>query len=294
MPIIVPLLSLVPAIFVLIWSTGWIVAKYAVPFADPLTFLSLRYAVAAAVVGVLVVVMRAEWPKTRAAALHAMASGVLLHTIYLGGVWWAIAQGLPAGVSALIAAVQPLLTAALAARLAGERLRPVHLLGILIGFIGVLGVIAPRLMGVSVAGMSGLGLAVGINAIAMISVTLGTFYQKKYVASGDLRSITVLQYVGAFATTLPLALLLEPMRFELRVETWLALAWSVIVLSIGAIGLMLMMIRRGAVSKVAALIYLIPPTAALQAFLMFGETLSLIQIGCMGIAALGVYLATRP
>lgn len=289
-----PLLAFVPAIFVLIWSTGWIVAKYAVPFADPLTFLSVRYAVAAAVVGALVAVMRAEWPRTRAAAFHAMVSGVLLHTIYLGGVWWAISKGLPAGVSALIAAVQPLLTAALAARLAGEKLRPIHLLGILTGFIGVLGVIAPKLTGVSVAGMSGLGLAVAINAVAMVSVTLGTFYQKKYVASGDLRSITVLQYVGAFATTLPLALLLEPLRFEFRIETWFALAWSVIVLSIGAIGLMLMMIRRGAVSKVAALIYLIPPTAALQAYFMFGETLSLVQIGCMGIAALGVYLATRP
>jgi len=288
------LLTVAPAIFVLIWSTGWIVAKYAAPFADPLTVLSVRYAVAAAVVGVMVVAMRAEWPRTRAAMLHAMASGVLLHTIYLGGVWWAIARGLPAGVSALIAAVQPLLTAALAARLAGEKLRPVHLLGILIGFVGVLGVIAPKLAGVSVAGMSGLGLAVAINVIAMISVTLGTFYQKKHVASGDLRSITVLQYVGAFATTLPLALLLEPLRFEFRAETWLALAWSVIVLSIGAIGLMLMMIRRGAVSKVAALIYLIPPTAALQAFLMFGETLTGVQIGCMAVAALGVYLASKP
>lgn len=288
------LITFAPAIFVLIWSTGWIVAKYAAPFADPLTFLAVRYAAAALVVWLIVVGMRAEWPKTRAAMFHAMASGVLLHTIYLGGIWWAIAQGLPAGVSALIAAVQPLLTATLAARLASERLRPIHLLGILIGFLGVLGVIAPKLTGVSLGGMSGLGLAVLVNVVAMISVTLGTFYQKRYVASGDLRSITVLQYVGAFATTLPLALWLEPLRFEFRFETFAALAWSVIVLSIGAIGLMLMMIRRGAVSKVAALIYLIPPTAALQAFLMFGETLSPIQIGSMGIAALGVYLASRP
>jgi drug/metabolite transporter (DMT)-like permease len=288
------LLILAPALFVLIWSTGWIVAKYAVPYADPLTFLAVRYASAGLVLAVIAGIARSEWPKTRMAALHAVFSGVLLHTFYLGGVWWAIAHGLPVGVSALIAAVQPLLTAALAARLAGEKLRAVHLLGILLGFLGVLGVIAPKLAGVSVAGMSGLGLAVIINIVAMISVTFGTFYQKKYVASGDLRMITVLQYVGAFATTLPLAMLFEPMRFEFRAETFWALAWSVIVLSIGAIGLMLMMIRRGAVSKVAALIYLIPPTAAMQAFLMFGETLTLVQVGCMGIAALGVYLASRP
>lgn len=288
------LLAIAPAIFVLIWSTGWIVAKYAAPFADPLTFLAVRFAVAAAVLGVLAAAMRAEWPKTRAATVHALVSGVLLHTIYLGGIWWAIAKGLPAGVSALIAAVQPLLTAALAARLAGERLRPVHLLGILIGFLGVLGVIAPKLSGVSVASMSGLGLAVVVNVVSMIAVTFGTFYQKKFVASGDLRTVTTLQYAGAFLTTLPLALLLEPLRFEFRLETWGALAWSVIVLSIGAVGLMLMMIRRGAVSKVAALIYLIPPTAALQAFLMFGETLTGVQIGFMIVAALGVYLASKP
>lgn len=292
------LITFAPAVFVLIWSTGWIVAKYAVPFADPLTFLSVRYLVAALVVGLVAFAARIEWPKTRAGYLHAMVSGVFLHSVYLGGVWWAIAHGLPAGVSALIAAVQPLLTAALAAPLAGERLRMGQIIGIALGFVGVLGVIAPKLTGVSLAGMSGdnlnlLAMAVGVNILAMISVTCGTFYQKKYVASGDLRGITALQYVGALITTLPVAMLLEPMRFEFRLETWLALAWSVIVLSIGAIGLMLMMIRRGAVSKVAALIYLIPPTAALQAYAMFGETLTIVQVGCMIIAAFGVYLATR-
>jgi len=288
------LLTLTPALFVVIWSTGWIVAKYVVPHADPLTFLAVRYASAGVVLAIMALVMRAEWPKTRRASLHAMVSGVLLHTGYLGGVWWAIAHGLPAGVSALIAAVQPLLTAALAARLGGERLRVVHLAGILVGFIGVMGVIAPKLAGVSVAGLSGVAVAVIINIGAMVSVTLGTFYQKKHVASGDLRTITVMQYVGAFATTLPLAMLLEPMRFDVHVaETWWALAWSVIVLSIGAIGLMLMMIRRGAVSKVAALIYLIPPTAALQAWFMFGETLTVMQVAFMGVAAFGVFLATR-
>jgi drug/metabolite transporter (DMT)-like permease len=287
------LTTLAPAVFVVIWSTGWIVAKYAAPFADPLTFLALRFSVAMGVVGALVVLLRAEWPKSPAAILHAMASGVLLHTIYLGGVWWAIAQGMPVGVSALIAAVQPLLTAALAARLAHEKLKPIHLIGIFLGFLGVIGVIAPKLSGLSAGGLSDLGLAVVVNIAAMVSVTLGTFYQKKFVASGDLRSITALQYVGAFITTLPLAFALEPMRIEWRWETWAGLAWSVIVLSIGAIGLMLMLIRRGAVSKVAALIYLVPPTAALQAYLMFGETLTLVQIGCMMIAAFGVYLATR-
>jgi len=288
------LIRIAPALFVLIWSTGWIVAKYAAPFADPLTFLSVRYAMAALVVGAITCLVRAEWPRTRGAVLHALMSGVLLHTLYLGSVWWAISHGLPAGVSGLIAAVQPLLTAALAAPLAGEKLRAIQLSGIAIGFFGVMGVIAPKLGLVSASSLTGLGLPVIINILGMVSVTFGTFYQKRFVASGDLRVITVLQYVGAFCTTVPLALLLEPMRFEWRIETALALAWSVIVLSIGAVGLMLLMIRRGAVSKVAALIYLIPPTAALQAFAMFGETLSLVQVGFMMLAAFGVYLATRP
>lgn len=286
------LITLTPALFVLIWSTGWIVAKYVVPHADPLTFLAVCYASAFVVVAVVSVALRAQWPRSRSAWVHAMISGVLLHTIYLGGVWWAIAHGLSAGISALIAALQPLMTAALAARLAGERLRGVHLLGVAVGFLGVLGVIAPKLVGVD--GTSFAGPAVIVNVIGMIGVTLGTFYQKRYVASGDLRTVTALQYVGAFATTLPLAYFFEPMRFEINTETWLALAWSVIVLSIGAIGLMLMMIRRGAVSKVAALIYLIPPTAAIQAWMMFGETLTPMQIICMAITAFGVYLATRP
>lgn len=286
------LVTLAPALFVLIWSTGWIVAKYVVPHADPLTFLAVRYASAFVVVAVVALLLRAPWPKTRAAWFHAMISGVLLHTVYLGGVWWAIAHGLSAGVSALIAALQPLMTAALAARFAGERLRGVHLLGVAVGFAGVLGVIAPKLAVVDGASLA--GPAVLINVLGMIGVTLGTFYQKRFVASGDLRTITAAQYVGAFATTLPLAYLFEPMRFEPSAESWMALAWSVLVLSIGAIGLMLVMIRRGAVSKVAALIYLIPPTAAVQAWLMFGETLTPVQIACMGVAALGVYLATRP
>jgi drug/metabolite transporter (DMT)-like permease len=290
----ISLITIAPALFVLIWSTGWIVAKYAAPYADPLTFLAVRYACAASLMALIAWMARAEWPRERAAYLHGLMSGILLHAIYLGGVWWAVKHGLPAGISALIAAIQPLMTAGLAARLAGERVRPVHLAGIALGFGGVLGVIAPKLTGVGAGQLEGLAAPVIVNIIAMIAVTLGTFYQKRFIATGDLRVVSGLQYIGAFAATLPLALLLEPLRFENRIETWLALAWSVIPLSLGAIGLMLMMIRRGAVSKVAALIYLIPPTAAIEAYFMFGETLTLSQIAAMTIAAFGVYLATRP
>jgi drug/metabolite transporter (DMT)-like permease len=288
------LVTVAPALFVLIWSTGWIVAKYAASFADPLFFLVIRFACAFVLMALIALAFRAEWPRNRAAYGHAMLSGVLLHAIYLGGVWWAVAHGLPVGVSALIAAIQPLITAALAARLGGERLGALQLSGIAIGFLGVMGVIAPKLAGLSAGTLESLAGPVLVNVIAMIAVTLGTFYQKRYIASGDLRVVSSLQYAGAFLALLPLALLLEPLRFESRWETWAALAWSVIPLSLGAISLMLMMIRRGAVSRVAALIYLIPPTAAIEAYLMFGETLTVLQIAFMALTAFGVYLATRP
>lgn len=289
------LVTIAPALFVLIWSTGWIVAKYAAPHADPLSFLALRFACAFALMAMIALISRAEWPRERRGYAHAMLSGVLLHTIYLGGVWWAIAHGLPAGVSALIAAIQPLMTAGLSARLAGETIRPIQATGIALGFLGVLGVLGPKLAGVTTAELGSLIGPILVNVVAMIGVTLGTFYQKRHIASGDLRVVSTLQYAGAFLAILPLAILLEPMRIDFAaIETWLALAWSVIPLSLGAIGLMLMMIRRGAVSKVAALIYLIPPTAALEAWLMFGETLGVSQIAFMALAATGVYLATRP
>ena len=285
---------IVPALFVLIWSTGWIVAKYVVVVhADPLTFLALRYFSAGIVIALFAWSVRAEWPGRRADWCHALISGVLLHAIYLGGVWWAIGAGLPAGISALIAAVQPLLTALLARPLLGERISRVNALGVAVGFAGVLAVLAPRYAALGLADLPKFALPIAVNLFGMVGVTLGTFYQKRHVASGDLRSITAIQYLGALAVTLPVAWLVEPMRIPITWESLYALLWSVLVLSIGAISLMLMMIRRGAVSRVASLIYLIPPTAAVQAWLMFGETLSALQVAGMALAAFGVYLATR-
>jgi drug/metabolite transporter (DMT)-like permease len=285
---------LAPALFVLIWSTGWIVAKYVVVArADPLSFLALRYATAGVVITLFALAVGAEWPKRRNDWLHAIVSGILLHAVYLGGVWWAIGAGLPAGLSALIAALQPLLTILIARFLLGEKVTPGNALGVAIGLAGVLAVLSPRLAGVESGALARFAAPVTVNVIAMIGVTAGTFYQKRFVASGDLRSLTAVQYLGALIVTLPLAYALEPMQIPLTRETAYALAWSVLVLSIGAIALMLMMIRRGAVSRVASLIYLIPPTAAVQAFVMFDETLSLVQIAGMGVTAIGVYLATR-
>ncbi|MBU3731930.1 MAG: DMT family transporter [Beijerinckiaceae bacterium] len=286
------LLTLAPGLFVLIWSTGWISARFAAPYADPLTFLSVRYALAGALLAVLCVASGAVWPRGKAAA-HAALSGVLLHAIYLGGVWWAISKGLPAGISGLIAAVQPILTAFLAPRLAGETIPLRHWLGIVLGFGGILMVLGPKLAGLSGAALSSQLVPLGINVIAMISVTLGTFYQKRFIAAGDLRAVTVLQYAGALAITLPIAWLTEPMRIAWNLSMVLNMAWAVLALSIGAIGLLLMLIRQGAVSRAAALIYLVPPTVALEAFLLFGETLNGLQMVGMAVTAFGVALAVR-
>lgn len=286
------LLKIAPGLFVLIWSTGWISARYAAPYADPLTFLSLRYACAGIVLASLAIAMGAVWPRGKAAG-HAAISGVLLHALYLGGVWWAIARGLPAGISGLIAAVQPILTALLAPLVLGERISSRHWAGIGLGFAGIVLVLWPKLAGLSGAALAQQIEPLAVNVLAMVSVTAGTFYQKKHVQTGDLRTVTTLQYAGAFAVTLPLAMLTEPMRIEWNTVMVLNLGWAVFALSIGAIGLLLLLIRRGAVSRAAALIYLVPPTVAFEAYLLFGETMSPLQVVGMVITAFGVALAVR-
>ncbi|MEJ1161895.1 DMT family transporter [Prosthecomicrobium sp. N25] len=286
-------LALVPVVFVLLWSTGWVVARYAAPHADPLTFLSLRYAVATVVIVVFARLSGVMLPRNRDLVRHGLVSGVLLHAIYLGGVWWAIAHGIPAGLSALIAAVQPLLTALLAPRLLGEKLDAWRWAGIGLGFVGLLIALSPKLAAAGGAPLGVILLPVAVNVAAMVAVTAGTFYQKRHLQGGDLRAIAALQYAGAFLVTLPAAFLLEDMRLDPVPELFYALAWSVLALSIGAIALLLLLIRRGEVSRAATLIYLIPPTAALQAWAVLGETLMPIQIAGMALTVVGVALASR-
>ena len=222
-----------------------------------------------------------------------MMAGVLLHGGYVGGVWWAVSQGLPAGISGLITAGQPLLTALLAAPLLGERVTRRQWCGIVAGFIGIMLVLAPRLAGVELAALGGVALPMLANAGATVSVTLGTFYQKRFVPVTDLRTGTCLQYVGALAVVLPLALATETLRFDPTMTLLASLAWSVLVMSIAAIALLLMMIRHGELSRVAALIYLVPPLTVLEAYILFGESLDAVQIAGVAVTVMGVWLATR-
>jgi len=285
--------AVAPLLFVVIWSTGWIVAKFASFDAEPLTFLVVRFVAAGLLLVPIALISGGGWPRGRAAIGHALISGVLLHGLYLGGVWWAIAHGVPAGLSAVIAALQPLMTAALAPLMSHERIGWRRTVGFVVGFLGIVVVVSPKLIGLTGTALAGVVVPLVVNVGAMAAVTVGTFWQKRFVPSGGLMPIAVLQYVGALMVMVPLALATETLRFDVTVSSLLTLAWSVIGLSIGAIGLLLHLIRCGEVSRAAALIYLVPPAAAVEAWFFFGETLGIVQVLGMIVTACGVALANR-
>lgn len=282
--------TFLPAIFVAIWSTGYTVAGYVMPHADPLTFLTARYLIAFALLAPVSLAIGARWPSAPSWWAHALLSGALLHGSYQGAIWWAIQHGLPAGIAALIAAMQPIFTALAAGPLVGERLGLRRWLGVALGFAGVATVVAPKLEG---AGVALLGWPVIFAVIGTVAVTAATLHQKRALAGTDIRALAPVQFVGAVAVTAPFALALEAHRFEATPGVLFAMGWAVLVLSIAAVVIMMAMVAHGEVSRVAALVYLVPPLTALQAYLLLGETLSAIQLCGMGLAALGVLLANR-
>lgn len=284
------LLRLAPALFVVIWSTGWISARGAAPYSDPLTFLALRYTLAALALVLILLAFRVKLPADKRIWMHGLISGVFLHAIYLGCVWYVIDEGLATPLSGLIAALQPLMTAVLAVLWLSEHLSRRQWFGLALGFVGLVIALLPNLADLEGEALSAASWLIAINVVAMISVTLGTLYQKRFLQGGDLRAITLLQYIGAIAVTAPAALLLEDLHIEINLQSSLIMAWSVFGLSLAAIGLLLLLIRHGAVSRAATLIYLIPPVVAVQAWLFFGESLTNVQIGGMLVTVLGVYL----
>ena len=287
------LLRLAPVLFVLIWSTGWISARAAAPYADPLTFLAARYALAALALVPILLAFRIKVPRAPHVWAHGLASGVLLHAIYLGGVWYVITEGLATPLSGLIAALQPLVTAVLAVTWLAEHLSRRQWAGLALGFAGLVVALLPRLLSLEGEALTTAARLIVINVVAMVSVTLGTLYQKRFLQGGDLRAITFLQYVGATLATLPFAFFLEDMHIALTTTSVLIMAWSVFGLSLAAIGLLLLLIRHGAVSRVASLIYLVPPLVAVEAYVLFGEALSLPAVLGMLVTVLGVYLVNR-
>lgn len=276
-----------PVLFVLLWSTGFIGAKYGLPYAEPLTFLLIRLSLVAAILGVTALVMRAPWPRPME-ALHISVAGLLVHGVYLGGVFVAIHHGLSAGVTALVVGLQPLLVTALAGPMLGERTSRLQWLGSVLGLAGVVMVVWERLA-VGTGRLDGLGLAI----LALAGITAGTLYQKRFCGRMDLRSGTAVQYAATSAALAVLAPLTETMEVRWTGEFIFALAWLSLVLSVGAIFLLFVLIRRGAAARVSNLFYLVPPVTALTAWALFDERLGPTAFAGMAITAIGVALAVR-
>ena len=275
-----------PALFVLLWATGFVGAKLGMPYAPPLKFLLWRHAVVIVLMTAIALAMRAPWPRG-VRIIHVGVAGVLLQGGYLGGVFVAISLGMSAGLAALIVSTQPLLTA-LAGRLGGERLGAAQWAGLLLGLLGVGMVVSNK---ISVTGLGSPALTSAL--VALLSITAGTLYQKRFCGAEDLRSQSVLQFIAASALMLPLALL-----FEARPVVWsaalvFAIGWLVIVLSLGATTLLLVLIRRSAATSVTSLMYLVPPVTALIAYAMFDEMLTPVALAGMLVAIAGVALVMR-
>lgn len=270
------LLRIAPVLFVALWSTGFIASKVAGEHAEPFTFLGIRFTLAALLLAPLM--LSGPRPTLRTAR-DAAITGALIHTAYIGGVMWALRLGMPAGIVAIVVCLQPLLTSLLAGPLLGERIGTRHWIGIGLGLAGTALVLAPKLTPESgVLSDAGFGpLAVVAAIAALAGITLGTLYQKAKGTAGELPKLAFYQYVGATAVAAALSFATETREVDWTGEFVFALFWLVVVLSLGAIGLLLMMIRASAVSRVTSLFYLVPATTALMAWALFGDQLTAVQ-----------------
>lgn len=284
--------SLAPALFVFIWSTGFLVGRGVAAHADPFWFLALRFSCVTLAFAVAAWWARATWPRGgRRVGLH-LAAGALMSGLYLGPSWWAMARGMPAGVMALIGALQPLFTALVAVLALGQRLAARTWAGLAIGFGGVALVLAPRLQA---ADAGALRLPVVLAAAASIfSLTLGSMVQKSpWLAGDDLRSASAVQNLGAVALLLALALTVGQPHWDGSAALWGYLAYAVVALSLGGATLLIWLMRRGEATRTAALLLAVPPLSALQAWAVFGETLAPIQLAGFVLAIVGVGLARK-
>ena len=276
-----------PILFVLLWSTGFIAAKYGLPYAPPLTFLLFRFACVAALMSVVALLTRAPWPRTLGEAGHVAVSAWLVHGVYLGGVFVAMAGGMPAGTAAMLVGLQPILTVVIARAWLGERVVARQWLGLALGIVGVWLVVRHKL--------APTGDIIGIVAIAaaLAGISVGTLYQKRFCSHGDLRSGAVIQFAACALVYLPIVVAFEHASVRWTPEFVFALGWSVVVLSVGAISLLYWLLRHGAAANVARLFFLVPAVTAVMAALLFGETLDALALAGMLLISVGVALA-RP
>lgn len=282
-----PLIRAMPAVFVLIWSTGFIVARYGMPHAPPFKFLVIRYALSIACFMIWIVWVQVKWPSNRTQWLHLAVTGIFMHAGYLGGVWAAVKLGMGSGLSALIVGLQPVLTALWLAAM-GSKILSRQWIGLVLGFIGLVMVVSRKFGTGGEANWLNLSLALG----ALLSITIGTLYQKRFVTSCDVRTANTVQLGAALLVTLPLAALeLEGIRWN--AELLGAIAWSVLALTLGGSSLLYLLIQKGAAASVTSLMYLVPPTTAFMAWILFAEPITLTTVLGTLLTALGVALVVR-
>ena len=282
---------LYPFLFVILWSTGFIGAKFGLPYAEPLTFLCARYVLVIALMGLVALATRAPWPPTPRQWLHIAVTGLLVHALYLGGVFVAISHGLPAGIASLVVGLQPLLTALGAGLLLGEKVLPRQWAGLVLGFGGVGLVVSHKVA--AAASTPELSAMLSPVLLALVGITAGTLYQKRCCPGFDLRTGSVIQFVPSLIVSALLASQTETMILDWSGQFIFALLWLVLVLSVGAVSLLNLLIRSGSAVNVASLFYLTPPTTALIAWAAFGETLSGLALIGMGLSVFGVWLARK-
>ncbi|MEW6642841.1 MAG: DMT family transporter [Pseudomonadota bacterium] len=275
-----------PAIFVVLWSTGFIATKLALSGAEPLTWLTLRMAITICLLLVIAVLTGARWPRGRQ-ILHSAVAGLLVHGVYLAGVTLAIGHSIPAGLSALIPGLQPILTSTLAGRFLGERVTPLQWGGLLLGLVGVVLVLHNR----SLAGQAGWGWVASVASL--IGITLGTLYQKRFSGQIDWRTGNIVQYAAAGTCFAIGALLFEDRTIHWHAQFILAASWATMVLSVGSIALLYWLIRRSGATQMASLFYLVPAVTAIFAFLLFDERLDAVSIAGMVLCAAGVLIVNR-
>ena len=277
-----------PVVFVLIWSTGFIVARFGMPQSPPMKFLAVRFALSILCFLPWIVLAKVRWPVDRRQWRHLAVTGVLMHASYLGGVWAAVKAGMGSGLVALIVGLQPVLTAFwLTSR--GGRISRQQWVGLMLGFVGLLMVVSRKFGSGGEAHWLNMALAVG----ALLGITAGTLYQKRFVAPCDVRTAGVIQLSAALLVTLPLTLL-ETETMHWNDNLMGAMAWSVLALTLGGSSLLYLLIQRGAAASVSSLMYLVPPCTALMAWLLFSEPITTLTIVGTLITALGVSLVVRP
>ena len=292
-------LRAMPWVFVLIWSTGFIVARYGMPHAPPMKFLVVRYALSILCFLPWIVVAGVKWPTDRRQALHLAVTGVLMHAGYLGGVWAAVKAGMGSGLSSLIVGIQPVLTAIWLTSVGGQHVSRRQWLGLLLGFAGLVLVVS-RKFGAGGPGDQANWINLSFAVMALFAITAGTLYQKRFVLPCDVRSANTVQLAAALLVTLPLALMeSESMQWNsaggaLNAELVGAMAWSVLGLTLGGSSLLYMLIQRGAAASVTSLMYLVPPSTALIAWLLFAEPITAVTLAGTALTAFGVSLVVRP